>query len=226
MRDLYLILAFVVVVAGIAGGAAWYLIHTRSQALDNLPPTATTESFAGEAIYTNGTYGFVIRYPETADVTDTFTADYHLPPVWRTNTSQTATGTPIVAVVGYDTRSDHSYPRYFHAMVRIGASADSGEVSSCEKITANRGETALPDTTINGTVFKTFAFQDAGMMQYVKGVSYRAVHEGKCFAIEKIQVGSSYREDPPSAEDVSDEELQKQYANLDKVVASFTFVRP
>ncbi len=44
--------------------------------------SSTTTSLAGQSIYTSGEYGFSIRYPETADVEDTFAGYYHLAPYW------------------------------------------------------------------------------------------------------------------------------------------------
>ncbi len=58
-------------------------------------------------------------------------------------------------------------------MVRIGASKDPKEVAACLKAGSDNGETQLPDAVIGGTTWKAFAFQSAGMMQYLKGVSYR-----------------------------------------------------
>jgi hypothetical protein len=64
------------------------------------------------------------------------------------------------------------------------------------------------------------------MMQYAKGVSYRTIHDGACFALEQIETGASYRDDAPSSKDISDTVLQKHYADLATIVQSFSFVQP
>lgn len=227
-RTALTLIILVIALAAIAGGATWYLVHSRQAALAPTTPTATTtsESLSGEEIYTNGTYGFSVRYPQTAIVEDAFSTTYHLPASWRANADPEAEGTPIVAIVAYETKSDHSYPRYYDAMVRIGVSSDPAELAQCLKADTDQGETALPDVTLGGTVFKAFSFQDAAMMQYLKGVSYRAVHEGSCVAIEKLATGSNYRDDPDSADDIPDAELAKQYDGLAHIVESFAFSRP
>ena len=227
-RFIITLIGFVVLLALIAGGAAWYLVSSHKQAVGvpSEQATTTAQNFNGQAIYTNGPQGFVIRYPETAEVEDTFSTFYHLGSSWRANALTNGTGTPVVAIVTYDTKSDHSYPRYYSTMVRIGVSEDKKEVAACLTATKDQGETPLPDVTFGGVTWKAFAFQNAGMMQYVKGVSYRTVHEGKCVALEKIAAGSSYRDDPKSGEDITDTELEAHYAALDQVVETFMFVRP
>lgn len=177
-------------------------------------------------VYTNAEYGFVVSYPETALLEESFTRTYHLADTWRVDANPEAAGELIIAIVAYSTESDHSYPRYYHALVRIGASADPDEIARCERVTPYRGETPLPDRVIGGRAWKAFSFDDAGMSPYVDGVSYRQVHEGKCFAIEKIAVRSGYREDPESPDEIPDELLAERYEGLDSIVQSFSFTRP
>lgn len=222
------ILAFILVLFGIAGSVAWYLVQSRQAAIAPLSTTATTTNTVavGDAIYTNGTFGFIVQYPESANVENNFSSYYHLAPTWRANPLPNATGTPIVSFSTYSTKSEDSYPRYFDALVRVGASSDKKEIAQCLKVTPDQGETPLPDVVMGGVTWKAFAFQNAGMQQYVRGVSYRTMHEGSCIALEQIAVGSSYREDAPSGKDISDATLEAAYQGLGKIVASFMFVRP
>lgn len=213
----------VLVLTGVA--LAWLILRTPVA-----PPEAPEESVAtttpdltGRAIYTNGTYGLVVSYPETAQVEEEFFTTYHLNKSWRVNSE--TDGDPIVAIRAYSTESDHSYPRYYHALVRIGASTEPKEIANCERVTPDRGETALPDATFNGTTWKVFSFQNAGMQQYVRGVSYRTMHDGACIAVEKIAAGSSYRDDPASPDDVPDTLLEERYEGLDSIVESVSFAR-
>jgi hypothetical protein len=219
---------FLVALLGIAGGSAWYLVHSRQAAIGQPAPVATStqDSFSGDAIYTNGTYGFAVRYPEMAKVDYTFEPTYHLGQYWRATAQADSVGTPLVSFATFETKSENSYPRYYYAMVRIGVSTDKKELDLCTKLGKNAGETQLPDETIGGATWKVFSFESAGMMQYAKGVSYRTVYEGTCFAMEKIATGSSYRDDPASSKDIPDTELTKHYNELDSIVHSFMFARP
>lgn len=222
MRRTLLIL--LVLILGIGGIVAAAMVWSQRSVA---PRTASsTPNLAGQAIFTDGEYGFTIRYPQS-DATDyDFASFYHLPANWRANAAPDATGTPIIAIVGYRTASDHSYPRYFDAEVRIGASRDAKEVERCEQPATEQAEQQLPDAVLGGTTFKAFSFESAGMMQYVKGVSYRTVRDGACLAIEKLETGSSYRDDPPSADDIPEATLTRAYQALDAVVESFAFARP
>lgn len=214
-------IAFVILIVAIGGSTVWYLTHSRSSALEQ----SKTQEDSSQNIYANGTHGFTISYPENAEVDYDFSPDYHLASTWRANALANATGTPIVSFVPYSMQSDHSYPRYFTAMVRIGASSDPQELANCLVPTPDQGETAIADRDINGTTWKAFSFENAGMMQYASGVSYRTIHEGKCIALEKVRTGSSYREDSASAEDIADNVLDAEYSRLDAVIETFTFVR-
>ncbi len=220
---------WIIIVLALSGAViAWLMLTTppdasNTQAIEQLPAAS---DLSGRAIYTNGEYGFAITYPETARIEERFSNEYNLSSMWRTTALPNSTGTPIVSIVGYSTVSDHSYPRQWSAQIRIGASRDLLEKAACLMADANKGEQVLPDLVQNGTTWKAFSFGDAGMMQYVRGVSYRTMHEGACIALEKIQSGSNYRDDPKSIDDIEDEMLQVRYQNLDSIVESFSFARP
>jgi hypothetical protein len=217
---------FAVLIIAIGGGAVWYLVDTRNDAFgtrEDTLATTTPEISEGLAIYTNGPHGFSIFYPESSEVAYAFEPSYHVGSAWRMNALPESEGAPVVAIIPYAVRSEDSYPRYFTAMVRIGASSDPKEVARCESI--GQGEAALPDASINGRTWKAFSFAQAGMMQYARGVSYRTLFEGKCIAMEKIQAGSSYREDAPTERDVPDTVLLSEYEKLSAIVESFTFAR-
>lgn len=197
---------------------------------NDTPPSAPVveeevPNLEGQNLYASGEYGFTLRYPASARLEEAFSAEYHLAPTWRASARED-TGTPVLALVAYETESDSSYPRYYRALVRLGVSDDAADVSSCESVTPDSGEEALADVVLNGTTWSAFSFADAGMQQYVKGVSYRTVHNGKCYALEKIAAGSSYRDDPESGSDIPDEELDAEYAQLDAIVSTFTFSAP
>lgn len=217
---------FLLVLVAIGGAAAWYLVDTRNDALGVPSEQATTtpELTDSQAIYTNGTYGFAIFYPESAVVEYEFTEEYRAGTLWRVNALPDVPGTSLVAIIPYTVRNESAYPRHFSAFVRVGASQDPRELERCEKADTTLGETALPDRTIAGRTWKVFSFGDAGMMQYLKGISYRTVHEGRCIALEQIQTGSSYRE-TVSEGDIPQETLDAAYEALDKIVQTFSFAR-
>lgn len=180
---------------------------------------AVEEDLEGQSIYVSGEHGFTLRYPSSSRIEEPFSG------FWRVNAPASATGTPLLGIIGYETKSEKAYPRSYSALVRVAFSTHKDEVKNCEKPTAEEGEEALPDRTIQGTIWKAFSFEDAAMQKYVKGVSYRTLHEGKCFALEMIAKGSSYREEE-SAQDIPQETLDAAYASLDDIVESFAFTNP
>lgn len=183
----------------------------------------TSENLEGQSIYASGEYGFTLRYPTASQIEESFSSTYRAPTSWRVNALGSATGTPLLAVIAYHVVNEKAYPRYYTALVRLGVSGYPKEVKNCEKPTTDQGEEALSDVELNGTTWKAFSFESAGMMQYVRGVSYRTLHNGLCYALEKIVAGSSYKDDPPSKADVSQTVLDQKYADLDRIVETMTF---
>lgn len=224
-RHLSFVLVVVVLLAVIA--AVWAVWRGARETEPVEEPVVETPGDVGTfSIYTNGAHGFSILYPEDARLEEAFDPEYHVPNTWRVNALPDVAGTPILALVTFATESENSYPRYYTAQVRIGASSDPREVERCTQPAPEQGETQLADVTLGDTTFSVFSFQSAGMMQYAKGESYRTVHQGLCYAIERIAAGSSYREDPPSPEDIPEEVLEAEYAKLADIIRSFSFARP
>lgn len=212
----------ILVIAGIAS----FVYLVPKQAVAPVPVETGNENLEGQSIYASGEYGFTVRYPSSATIDEKFLTTYHLAATWRANAPVEATGTPVLQIVGYQTKSENSFPRYYDAMVRIGVSKDAATVKDCTALVKDQGETVLPDKVINGTTWKAFSFQNAGMMQYLKGVSYRTVHDGTCFALEQLATGSSYRDDPDSPADVLQEKLDAEYEALGAIIESFAFSAP
>ena len=87
-------------------GIVWWGVGHKSA-----PPTAAhqatstqqtnTPPLTGLSIYTNGQYGFSLMYPASDKTEAAFDTYYHLPSTWRVNALANATGTPVIAVVGY-----------------------------------------------------------------------------------------------------------------------------
>jgi hypothetical protein len=180
-----------------------------------------TPSLTGMSIYATGQYGFSIFYPSSLRTNSVFDTHYLLPNSWRFDA--VATGTPILEILGYQTISTTSYPRYFESEIRIGRSDDPKELAACS--IAGAEESKKSDTSIGGEAWKTFAFGDNAMMQYINGISYRTIHDGYCYAIEQVETGSDYR-DASSTSDISDSVLTGHYTDLAPVVSTFVFAHP
>lgn len=215
----YAVLGLGVLLMGLI--AWWFGFRTTPEVEAPLPEVPAIELSEGLSIYTNGEEGFLVAYPEGAVVAETFDTK-RLPNAWSVNARVDSPGVPLVSITTYHVQSETTYPRDYTVLLRIGKSTDAKDVSECLK--ARDSEVAGPQKVLGDTTFSSYPFGDAAMMQYVKGVSYRAVHSDACWAIEAITTGSAYRDEPQSA-DISDGALAAEYARLDAVVDSFRFVR-
>ena len=211
-----------------------YKNYTASMPLRNSP--AGEENSGGVPVgwttYTNTDYGFQVSYPENLQATTTFQSYYHLPSLWRlgalTDSDGHANGNAVLSIPVY--RIDKSkngaftsYPMYFDAELRIGASRDPKDVATCLEADPGYTVTSTP-VVINGAVFHKFSLQDAAMMQYVKNESYRTVHGGVCFAMEELETGSSYRDIATSSDDIPDSVLNSYYDQIAPIVQAFIFL--
>lgn len=179
--------------------------------------------------YTNDQYGFEITYPNTLVATTTFTNSYTLQNQWRVEALSNTTGTPVISIPVFmvnqgGVATGKAYPLFFDALIRIGVSSAPNDVASCLKPNANYTNQPVTTVTIHGVQFKKFSFQDAAMMKYVQGESYRTVHNGICYAIEQVKTGSSYRDEtmkPGIPEDV----LNGYYDLAGSIIQSFEFTK-
>lgn len=205
----------------IMAGIAWWFgfRNTEAPVPEPAPEAPAIQLSEGLSIYTNGEHGFLLAYPEGAEVAESFEHE-RLPDMW--SLSAEGQGTPLLSITTYRVENDSSYPRDYTVLLRIGKSEDAGDRRSC--LVARNGETELTARTIGDIAWSAFAYGDAGMMRYVEAVSYRAEHEGACWALEAIRLGSNYREEASDA-DMPDEVLRAEYDRLIPVVDSFRFAR-
>lgn len=154
-------------------------------------------------------------------LSDTFTSFYILPSTRTAEADPASTGKIIVSIISARLENEASYPRYFDTEVRVSISTGTTEVANCTKDTQDNAPTS---EIINGISFITYPIQDAAMMQYIEGKSYRTIHNGTCFVIEQLKTGSNYKDDK-SSNDIADSVLESYYNDLNAVVASFRFTK-
>jgi hypothetical protein len=167
----------------------------------------------------NKQYGFKISYPANLTAVSQSPHNYYFLPKsnWRVNGG--ANGKIIAVIPVYYVKNAPAYPQYYGVEVRIGASSDPQAVKHCFD---SDGSLGVTQENINGTLFYVFKLNDAGMMQYMKGNSYRIIHNGACIAIEQLAAGSNYREEA-SPHDISDATLEKYFDLAGDIVKSFKF---
>ena len=182
---------------------------------------------SGLSVYNNVKYGFSLEYPDKLIPQKTFKSFYHLSNKWRAEIfTDNPKGVPVVSIpifqIDNNTGVYKSYPLYYDVEVRVGVSDDPSDVKNCLISTQESATSTI--VTINGTDFWKFDLSNAGMMQYLKGYSYRTIHNNECFVMEQLATGSSYRESP-NPNDISDNVLNSYFNSAGKIIESFKFTR-
>ena len=193
------------------------MYNNASNSGETIVSISTTGGF-----YTNDQYGFMFYYPKNSVVTNNFRAFYNMPVSWMVQSSSKG-GVPVISVVNARMEHETSYPREFNAETRIGVSTDPGDVATCLKNTDQPDQTGWKET-INDIEYMVYPIQDAAMMHYLEGMSYRTVHNNTCYAIEQVKTGSSYHEEK-SADDIPDTKLDSLYNELKSVIETFDFTK-
>ena len=166
--------------------------------------------------YRNERYRFEFKYPPDLHPTAQFSTQDILPGIWRAMAGPKDRGNPVVAIPIVHLGGRTAYPRFYDVELRVGV----GDVGvSCG---AGNGEKAIGSIAINGVTFDQYEFSDAAMMKYVSGISYRTEHNGRCFAIEQLRVGSNYR-DTTSTSDIPQTTLDRYYYLAGKIVKTVRF---
>ncbi len=218
-------IVFILVLALVA--LAFYFALIKDASAPNIAPANSPDATipSGWATDTNDARDFSIAYPDQLTPTTSFQSYYHLSWAWRSGASgDQSTGTRLLAIPVYRVTQNNAYPRYYDAEIRIGESANPYDVAHCMDNNQTGRGTATTSAVINGIPFTVFQLADAGMMQYLKGVSYRTIHNGACWAIEQLSAGSSYRDDPPSPNDISDTTLDAYYNGMLPIIETFRFI--
>lgn len=171
--------------------------------------------------FQNDQFGFEVSYPNDITPEQKFSLAYYMQDDWRSGATTGHAGTPIVAIPVYRVKNAASYPRYFTAEVRIGASVNVEDVAHCYDNDQTYRDTPVETVNLNGTEFKKFDISSAAMMQYLRGTSYRTIRNGACIAIEAIETGSSYRDDFTPNMTAIDARLDAEYAKLHGIVETF-----
>jgi len=202
----------IVALVEIVGAFAFY---------NNYKPRPSNNLF----VYRNIKYGFEIDYPNNLVPERTFKTFYHLSDKWRAETYvENSKGIPIVSIPIYRIDNNNYYPRYYSAEVRVGVSKDPQDIKDCLEIDPSYTNVTSTDEIINGVTFKKFKIQNAAMMQYLSGFSYRTIHNDSCYAIEQLAAGSNYREQA-SPNDIPDSILNSYFDKAGEIIKTFKFIR-
>lgn len=216
------IVGVIILIALLGWATVRILNHPLTTETSVTEPSSSADTSGSTETYSNDIYGFTISYPKELRP-GPFSTFHALRNNWRVNTQDEIRGTPVVAIqvvrIDSSTSTKKTYPLFFDAEVRIGVSENTKD---CYEQGNGYTLDTVTDVEINGATWKKFIFGDAAMMQYLSGASYRTIRNGRCYALEQIRVGSTYRDDSMT-ERWSDQELDAFYAKTTPIVMSFKF---
>lgn len=105
------------------------------------------------------------------------------------------------------------------ALWRLGASDDATAVDHCLALPANT-QAMSSKTTIAGKAFSGFTLGDAGMSHFQNAEGYRAVVDGRCYAIDLIVQGTNGEVyDPPRKAPFSQEDAMSRLRSINDGVS-------
>lgn len=212
--------------SGTSGLNATSTATTTAGTGTNTGSTSGGTASLGET-YANTAYGFTFSYPKelNAQPFDNFMQLNQND--WRYGATLTKRGTPVISVPviefsrGNGVATGQPYPLFYTSQVRVGVSPDTAQ---CYAKDDGYSDQTVTNVTINGVTFKKFVFGDAATMKYVNGSSYRTIHNNKCYVIEAIENGSSYR-DPTMTAGYSDAQLKAFFNQATAIAMTFRFTK-
>jgi membrane-bound inhibitor of C-type lysozyme len=180
--------------------------------------------------YRNDQYGFLLEIPATSTPSTTFKTFYVLSNNWRALAAPGSKGANAVSIPVFSVDNNKGgaegkpFPLYFDTEVRVGVSSAATDVTSCLQNDAGYTSEPEKDVMLSGVPFKAYTFSDQAMMQYIKGVSYRAVHNGSCYVVEQLATGSVYT-DPTMTAGLSQATLDAYFTEAGTIAQTFQFTK-
>ncbi|WP_426699912.1 hypothetical protein ACPPVV_10890 [Rhodanobacter sp. Col0626] len=158
------------------------------------PTTALSKSGnASGSAYSDAKYGFAIAIPAGMQLRHDFQRSYLGDASWKAFAGPDDHGAPVLALV-----LDGSN-QITAAELRIGIGTDSDALAHCSDVPASGAAPASDTTTLAGVPFTHFHAADAAMSHYLEVESYRAVHAGRCYAVDLLLTGTRPEVyDPPA----------------------------
>lgn len=198
--------------------------NPASNSVTQKPTTQATGSI-NSLRYTNSEHGFSISYPKYAKVNSVFTTFHEIGNNWRVAASAANQGKAVSAVTlfsvdqGVYSTGKQKYPLYFLAETRIGVSQNTKD---CYELDGGDPNQKVTNVTINGVAFKKFSSSLGIAPKYTNVESYRTIRNNKCYAIEQIKTGTTFKDDLMQP-GISDSALEGYYTAAGGVVTSFRF---
>jgi hypothetical protein len=138
-------------------------------------------------------HGFVIAVPRNMHVRHDFGRAYLADAVWKAFAGDDDHGTPVLALVLDGSNAVTA------AELRIGIGDGATARAHCLDVPASGVPARPSQVLLAGVPFTRFHAADAAMSHYLDVDAYRAIHAGRCYAIDLLLTGTRPEVyDPPA----------------------------
>jgi len=180
---------------------------SRHEDASNAPQPTPTSPLVDAA------HGFAITVPHDMHVRRDFRRSYLADAAWKSFAGGDGHGTPVLALV-----LDGSN-RITAAELRIGVGEDAQARAHCLDVPSSGVPAQASQVTLAGVPFTRFHAADAAMSHYLDVDAYRALHAGRCYAIDLLITGTRPEvydppAKPPFAQDHARRRLREALAGL------------
>jgi hypothetical protein len=176
-------------------------------------PSANTKTFVSHR------YDIRLNYPANLELHHDFKHGYLDNGSWKTYVGpDSPDGTPLVALVMPQSNDVTS------GALRIGVSRKPRALETCTDLPQAARPKTQGTTTVSGVPFTTFKAADAAMSHYLSVRSFRAVHNGTCYAVDVLVYGTNPKVySPPRTPPFTKSDV---FARLVPVVKGLKFIQP
>jgi len=166
--------------------------------------------------YDDPAQGFAIILPAGMQVRHDFQRSYLGDASWKALAGDDPHGTPVVALVLAGSNAITA------AELRVGTGNDAAALAHCLDVPDSGMPADTQTVDLAGTSFTRFHAGDAAMSHYLRVEGYRAIHDGRCYAIDLLLTGTRPEVyDPPATPPFSQDEAMRQ---LHDALAGFRFL--
>jgi len=161
-------------------------------------------------------HGFAIAVPSHMHVRHDFQRDYLPNGAWKSFAGDDSHGAPVLALVLDGSNAVTA------AELRIGVGDNAAALAHCLDAPATGVPAQASQVTLAGVAFTRFHAADAAMSHYLDVEAYRAIHAGRCYAIDLLVAGTRPEVyDPPATPPFEREAATRR---LREALATFRFL--
>ncbi|UGB39282.1 hypothetical protein [Frateuria soli] len=197
---------------------AWFLLLSLTwlASCTGQPRTFAARQPASAPVVVDAGHGFAITVPTGMHVRHDFQRNYLGSAAWKSFAGEDGHGEPVLALV-LDGSSTITA-----AELRIGVGDDAVARAHCLDVPASGVPPRVSHVTLAGVAFTRFHAADAAMSHYLDVEAYRAIHDGRCYAIDLLVTGTRPEVyDPPATPPFQQEDARQ---HLRDALAGFRFL--